>query len=335
MSSRTQRGIALPRTEYASRNRLPMPRPTPMPSCDPWLALRASTRRTISTALGDRVFGLRPPGRVPARFNRLQPWGLHRREGATAHTAQRDYPGSIRAARPAGPFRRLRWRFCPGGPGNGAAGPGPTEAGTAGAHRTPSRVAPRCRRRAWPSAAWRDPPPARSASARAADVGWAGDVLLVSEPALELRPRGAARHRAVEEVPQAVRADGDRGGGTPQGHPRGFPPDGVTQQWDRERGNVAAAGAHTSCALCAVLRNLHGDTLAEVGKPRKRAGGRRQPGPFPPCSIISTSARMVPGALPSSRLFTRISASIWRRITSAMRRSRSTRTSGCGSRMWS
>src|SRR6058998_326054 len=39
-----------------------------------------------------------------------------------------------------------------------------------------------------------------------ADVGWAGDVLLVSEPALELRPRGAARHRAVEEVPQAVRA---------------------------------------------------------------------------------------------------------------------------------
>src|SRR5438876_9492313 len=29
-----------------------MPRPTPMPSCDPWLALRASTRRTISTALG-------------------------------------------------------------------------------------------------------------------------------------------------------------------------------------------------------------------------------------------------------------------------------------------
>src|SRR5437667_7637651 len=30
------------------------------------------------------------------------------------------------------------------------------------------------------------------------------------------RSRGAARHRAVEEVPQAVRADGDRGGGTPQ-----------------------------------------------------------------------------------------------------------------------
>src|SRR6266550_2468417 len=99
MSSRTQRGIALPRTEYASRNRLPMP------SCEPWLALRASTRRTISTALGDRVFGLRPPGRVPARFNRLQPWGLHRREGATAHTAQRDYPGGIRAARPAGPLQ--------------------------------------------------------------------------------------------------------------------------------------------------------------------------------------------------------------------------------------
>src|SRR5205807_10546781 len=93
------------RTAYASRNRLPRPRPTAMPSCDPWLALRASTRRTISTALGDRVFGLRPPGRVPARFNRLQPWGLHRREGATAHTAQRDYPVSIRAARPAGPLQ--------------------------------------------------------------------------------------------------------------------------------------------------------------------------------------------------------------------------------------
>src|SRR5256885_5792583 len=103
---------------------------------------------------------------------------------------------------------------------------------------------------------------------------------------------------------------GDRGGGTPQRQSRRFPPDRVTQQWDRQCGNVAAAGVHTSCALCAVLRNLHGDTLAEVGKPRKRAGGRRQPGPFPPCSIISTSARICPRAWPSSRLFTRISASI-------------------------
>src|SRR2546422_8085841 len=50
----------------------------------------SSTRRTISAALGDRVFGLRPPGRVPARFNRLQPWGLHRREGARSeeHTSE-------------------------------------------------------------------------------------------------------------------------------------------------------------------------------------------------------------------------------------------------------
>src|SRR6059058_1558638 len=78
---------------------------TGVQTCALPILLRASTRRTISTALGDRVFGLRPPGRVPARFNRLQPWGLHRREGATAHTAQRDYPGSIRAARPAGPLQ--------------------------------------------------------------------------------------------------------------------------------------------------------------------------------------------------------------------------------------
>src|SRR5881409_4452588 len=114
MSSRTQRGIALLRTEYASRNRLPMPRPTTMPSCEPWLALRASTRRTISTALGDRVFGLRPPGRVPVRFNRLQPWGLHRREGATARTAQTDYRGGTMAARAweEHRFRRLRWPLC-------------------------------------------------------------------------------------------------------------------------------------------------------------------------------------------------------------------------------
>src|SRR5947208_4390416 len=117
MSSRTQRGIALPRTAYASRNRLPMPRPTPMPSCDPWLALRASTRRTISTALGDRVFGLRPLARVPVRFTRLQPCDRHRRWEATAQTAQGEYGSGPRAARPGSPWLGdLAGRLAPADP---------------------------------------------------------------------------------------------------------------------------------------------------------------------------------------------------------------------------
>src|SRR2546426_168155 len=48
------------------------------------------------------------------------------------------------------------------------------------------------------------------------DVGRAGDVLSPREPALELRTRGAAGSRAVQEVPQAVGADGDLGGRAPQ-----------------------------------------------------------------------------------------------------------------------
>src|SRR5256885_5039237 len=155
MSSRTQRGIALPRAEYASRNRLPMPRPTPMLSCEPWLALRASTRRTISTALGDRVFGLRPPGRVPARFNRLQPWGLHRREGATAHTAQkrlsRRHPGRKARRPPSGDFAG---GFAPAGPVMAPPVLGPPKRGTTGRPRTPPREPPRVARGAGPLRRW-------------------------------------------------------------------------------------------------------------------------------------------------------------------------------------
>src|SRR2546422_1974312 len=48
------------------------------------------------------------------------------------------------------------------------------------------------------------------------DVGRAGDMLSPSEPALELRTGGAAGSRAVQEIPQTVRADGDLGCRAPQ-----------------------------------------------------------------------------------------------------------------------
>src|SRR5712692_10922398 len=109
-----------------------MPPPSTTPSCEATPAVNASTRRTISEALGDGVLGLRrvasrrldlsrPPGRVPVRFNRLQPCGRHRRTGELhkLHTGDvlRGQPG-----RKPEPFKRLRWPLYPGAPGNGGVG---------------------------------------------------------------------------------------------------------------------------------------------------------------------------------------------------------------------
>src|SRR2546425_1265016 len=138
-----------------------MPRPNTTPSCEPTPLLSASTRRTISEALGEGLLGLRrvargrwdvarPPARVPVRFNRLQPCGRHRRAGELhkLHIGDvlRGHPG-----RKAGPVKRLRWLLCPGAPGNDGVSPGPSGVGTA------APLLARSRHAAGAPAAWEHP----------------------------------------------------------------------------------------------------------------------------------------------------------------------------------
>src|SRR2546425_2535246 len=134
-----------------------MPRPSTTPSCEATPVLSASTRRTISAALGD---GARLP-RLVATSAPLEE-KLHKLHNGDV--LQRHWG---RKALTEHPVTRLRWPLCPGAPGNGEASPAPSGVGTAGAPRTQWRAAPRCRLRVPPSAGWRGPPPARSADARA------------------------------------------------------------------------------------------------------------------------------------------------------------------------
>src|SRR5439155_25081 len=108
--------------------------------------------------------------------------------------------------------------------------------------------------------------------------------------------------------------------------------DGVPQQLDRERRNTPTTSAHAPPprrAVCAVFRGLHHDTLARL-RTRGNSTRRRPPPHQGPRPLIhcSASSRIVPGAFPSARLFTCISASMPRRSASPMRRSRSRRNSG-------
>src|SRR2546427_4012799 len=78
------------------------------------------------------------------------------------------------------------------------------------------------------------------------DTRGTGDSLLAGEPALELQARGAAGSRAIEEVAEPVRADGDGLGRASQRNPRRLTRDRVTQQRHGQRGHAATTSAQAT-----------------------------------------------------------------------------------------
>src|SRR6184192_3395682 len=78
------------------------------------------------------------------------------------------------------------------------------------------------------------------------DTRGPGDAPLAGEPALELQARSAAGRGAIEEVAQAVRADGDGLGRAPQRNPRCLTRDRVTQQRHGQRGHAATTSAQAT-----------------------------------------------------------------------------------------
>src|SRR5690242_20629055 len=155
------------------------------------------------------------------------------------------------------------------------------------------------------------------------------------EPALELGARGASRCGPVDEVSQSVRTDADLLGGPAQRQLGDCAFHRVAQYGHWNGRKAPALGCHSrqpGRAFCAESADLHGDTLANVETARKHDGAPHDTSGSPPASAAAR-ARIVPGAFPSNRLLTRISASMWRRTTSDTRRSRSWRTPGWGSRM--
>src|SRR5207237_5741240 len=87
------------------------------------------------------------------------------------------------------------------------------------------------------------------------DVRGARNPLLTGEPALELRAGGTAGSRSVEEVPQAVRAQGDLRSRLAQREPGRLARDRITQEGNWERRDVTPATTHSvapGCASCGV-----------------------------------------------------------------------------------